>query len=261
MHWCKWKDLCISKDKGGLGFRDIGLFNQAMLAKQSWRILRNPDCLLARILRGRYYSNGSFLSTPIGNNPSLTWRSIVWGRDLFIKGIRWRVGSGRHIYIDQDPWINRTSKRTPFFTPNALKGASVSTLMTPSGLWDEGFIRRMFWPNDAEDILNIRLASSPTKDEIIWAPDSKGIFSIKSTYHLETNIRDEIKDSPLDDSSSKILLKKLWSIKLIPGAKICVWKVINYVIPSKSNLNRRGMDVNPLRVLCRCKEESSTHVV
>lgn len=95
------------KNSGGMGFREINLFNQAMLAKQSWRILRNPNSLLTRILRGRYYKDGDYIKAPVDHNSSLTWKSIVWGRNLFTKDYRWKVGTKSHIYIDQDPWINR----------------------------------------------------------------------------------------------------------------------------------------------------------
>lgn len=86
---------------------------------------------------------------PVGHNPSLTWRSLVWGRDLFAKGIRWKVGNGRSICIDQDPWINRRSSRSPLFTPEYLKGAKVANLLNENNQWDEELIRGVFWPGDA----------------------------------------------------------------------------------------------------------------
>lgn len=54
-HWLSWKKLCLHKNCGGLGFRDLILFNQAMLAEQSWRLIKFPNSLLAKVLCGRYF--------------------------------------------------------------------------------------------------------------------------------------------------------------------------------------------------------------
>jgi hypothetical protein len=62
MHWQEWWKLCMPKGKGGMRFRDLQSFNLAMLAKQVWRLLREPESLCARVLRARYYPDGKLLN-------------------------------------------------------------------------------------------------------------------------------------------------------------------------------------------------------
>lgn len=34
LHWHSWENLCVPKEKGGLEFRDLRCFKQAILAKK-----------------------------------------------------------------------------------------------------------------------------------------------------------------------------------------------------------------------------------
>ncbi|VVA33995.1 PREDICTED: reverse mRNAase [Prunus dulcis] len=61
IHWKSWKKLCLAKKVGGLGFRDLSNFNLALLAKQSWRIILNPQAAWVKILK-------SIRCIPIGHS-------------------------------------------------------------------------------------------------------------------------------------------------------------------------------------------------
>ncbi|GMI75495.1 hypothetical protein like AT4G29090 [Hibiscus trionum] len=76
IHWTTWTSLARPKSYGGLGFRELGQFNVALLAKQCWRLITHPDCFLAKVLKARYYPTSDFLSSNLGSNPSYIWRSL-----------------------------------------------------------------------------------------------------------------------------------------------------------------------------------------
>ncbi|KAL0313492.1 UNVERIFIED_CONTAM: putative mitochondrial protein [Sesamum radiatum] len=112
--------LCASKQEGGLGFRKLGLFNPAMLAKQIWRIITNPDSLLSRMLKQKYYPNSEVLLATVGPGSSITWRSILAARELFLAGMRWHIGIGQGVCIWKDKWIPRPLSFQVVTTPNTL---------------------------------------------------------------------------------------------------------------------------------------------
>ncbi|KAL0413245.1 UNVERIFIED_CONTAM: putative mitochondrial protein [Sesamum radiatum] len=99
IHWISWQRLCQSKLQGGLGFRQLHLFNTAMLAKQLWRILRHPNRLLSKVLKARYFPNGSILDATTGRRPSYTWRSLMSAHT------EWNVNLVRSIFLPIDSEI------------------------------------------------------------------------------------------------------------------------------------------------------------
>lgn len=66
IHWSKWERMCQAKSRGGLGFRDLSSFNQALVAKQGWRLIQELDSLVARVMIAK-----------IGSYLSFIWRSIL----------------------------------------------------------------------------------------------------------------------------------------------------------------------------------------
>lgn len=57
------------------------------------------------MLKARYYPPSNFLNAHVGVNPSFTWRSIMEGKELLLKGIIYKVDSGAFIDMRIDPWL------------------------------------------------------------------------------------------------------------------------------------------------------------
>ncbi len=87
--------MCKSKVHGGMDFRNLQAFNLAMLAKQEWRMLTNPNSLMGRVFKAKYFPHDEvFNSNKKESNPSYAWRSIHNSLEVIKRGIRWRVGNG-----------------------------------------------------------------------------------------------------------------------------------------------------------------------
>ncbi|XP_057808834.1 uncharacterized protein LOC131023304 [Salvia miltiorrhiza] len=70
IHWMRWERLCVDKQLGGLGFRSLQLLNTVMLGKTCWRLIDDPDTLVCRVLKAKYFRSCGFLDAKVGNNPS-----------------------------------------------------------------------------------------------------------------------------------------------------------------------------------------------
>ncbi|KAL6511845.1 hypothetical protein OROGR_021442 [Orobanche gracilis] len=135
IHWVKWDTLCESKRDGGMGFRDLGSFNLAMLGKQVWRIIHQPNSLLSRVLKAKYFRNCDVLEARPNSNASFSWKSIFSAIKLVKAGVIWRTGNGEKVSVWGDSWIPGNFNRKPL-TPDLhnMGDTVVSNFLKPNGL-------------------------------------------------------------------------------------------------------------------------------
>ncbi|KAK3225473.1 hypothetical protein Dsin_005335 [Dipteronia sinensis] len=127
------------------------------------------ESLAAKTLKACYFPNCNFMEATKKSSGSFLWNSLLWGKDLLEKGLRWRVGNGASIRIYKDKWVPRPH------TFNILSAPSLDV--------------------QYNSILKIPLGSSLRADSLIWHFEGNGVYSVKSGHWLGCN-------SNLDLSSS-----------------------------------------------------------
>lgn len=76
-HFRSWHDICQTKDKGGLGIRDLSTVNRSLILHAAWNIATNKDPFLIVILKSKYCPNTSFWLSGNSNTKSIFWGSVL----------------------------------------------------------------------------------------------------------------------------------------------------------------------------------------
>uniref|UniRef100_A0A803Q6Z2 Reverse transcriptase domain-containing protein n=1 Tax=Cannabis sativa TaxID=3483 RepID=A0A803Q6Z2_CANSA len=256
IHWKNWKFLCKSKVHGGMGFRNFVHFNQALLAKQAWRILEDPSSLIARVLKSRYFATGVFLEATAGAQPSLTWKSIVWGKELLLKGLRWRIGSGADVNCVSQPWIPGPSNFKPLLFLSPDRDVKVADFITHSRQWDVPKLQQFFTPPDVDRILSIPLSLFPCEDVLLWHYSSAGFYTVKSGYKLASDVPDS---QPNSSHTTETWWQYFWGLKLPSKIRIFAWRAYHEALPTAAILQYRHISSSPQCPLCQVHLETINH--
>ncbi|KAL8106853.1 hypothetical protein AgCh_023591 [Apium graveolens] len=151
--WMNCDQMSKHKSSGGMGFRDFCDFNIAMLGKQAWRFISNPNSLVSKLYQARYFAKTDFLNSELGHNPSFIWRSICEAKDLIRNGVRWNIG------------------RTV-----------ASLFQNGNSMWDLDIIKSVFNDREQQLILDTIVSDNNREDELYWLHEASGLYSVKSAY-------------------------------------------------------------------------------
>jgi hypothetical protein len=263
VHWMSWDKLSLSKKVGGLGYKDLHSFNIAMLAKQGWRLLTDPNSLCARVLKAKYFPSTNVLHAEPKEGMSYTWRSILKGIELLKEGVIKRVGDGNSIDVWNDPWIMREASPFAITRRGNILIDHVSELLDPvSGSWDEELVSECLWPADAIHVLKI-LVRHGFEDFWAWRLDNKGQFSMRSAYKLHRLLL-----KPKGNSSNivpfgveeQLNWQDIWSCPCPPNVRQFLWRLAHDSLLHRCNIARRGVVLDPLCQVCHRLNEDGAHV-
>lgn len=263
IHWVSWERLCLSKVEGGLGFKDIQAFNQALLAKQAWRLIQQPDCLFAQLMKSRYYEWDEFLDANMSARPSYAWRSILHGRALLVMGLRKMVGNGKSLNVWIDSWIYDDVLRAPL-----IKNPLIDIDMIVEDLidveardWDRDVLEDLFYPNDILLILSKKPVVS--KDDFwCWELTKSGEYSVNSGYWFASRFNNHQSFHTANlQPSLNALKEQVWLIQTAPKLKVFMWRALSAALPVATLLNHKGMSIDERCQFCAQEGESINHIL
>ncbi|XP_056841869.1 uncharacterized protein LOC130495000 [Raphanus sativus] len=265
IHWVSWDKMCLPKKLGGVGFRDLECFNQALLAKQAWKILNQPHSLLSTFLQSRYFKDGDFLSASMGERPSFAWRSLLFGRELLQKGLRHRVGDGKNTRVWLDKWIDDPVEglRAPWFKNLRFDvNLMASSLIDPeTKKWNEAGLEEVFVSCDVQMIMRNQPVAA-RQDFFTWKFNKSGELTVKSAYWLASSLKTrEQNPEAFREPSTNVLKEKVWKVKTVPKVRVFLWKALSNALPVADLIRARGMKIDNRCQTCGNETESINHAL
>ncbi|CAO2820766.1 unnamed protein product [Amaranthus hypochondriacus] len=245
-----------------MGFRDLRIFNKALLAKQVWRI-HNGECPLVNdILRARYYKHSDILNANLGHNPSYSWRGLWDAKSLLKDGLCWRVGNGLSIAVWEDPWLIRDGKvlqLSPSVADfNDLRVADLINFET--GEWDLSGREECF-PTDVRALIcNLPLSRLWPVDSLFWIFTKDGRYSVRSGYWMGTLGLGSL-SPPVSSDHVEHLWDKVWSIDCPPKARHFLWRACNNSLAVNSIRHHRHIASSPVCEGCGLFPETIFHAL
>uniref|UniRef100_A0A8I7BI37 Reverse transcriptase zinc-binding domain-containing protein n=1 Tax=Hordeum vulgare subsp. vulgare TaxID=112509 RepID=A0A8I7BI37_HORVV len=245
----KWADICVPKDRGGLGILASRRMNVALMLRWVWRILQGDGGLWLQLIKAKYLRGRPLLACSLANG-SQFWKSIQSIKHEIRLGLRISVGDGSGTQFWVDPWLEGEPLRFRF--PRLFAIYADPAVLVPASALEDGWhvtFRRPLGPVEVQDwellLAVVPLPVSAVSDSVSWSLSPSGEFSVSSAY--------------LALCRMPVLpwLSPLWKAPLPLKIKIFVWQLLRDRLPSRTEVLKRRGPGNDICPLCHVPETGS----
>jgi hypothetical protein len=99
----KWDLVCTPREKGGLGIKNLQLFNQCLLCKW-WSKLEYEQGLWQTLVKAKYGVNKGITRVSIKHDDFAVWKDLLKVKHLYIRERMMIVGNGQSTNFWKDAW-------------------------------------------------------------------------------------------------------------------------------------------------------------
>ena len=118
-----------------------------------------------------------------------------------------------------------------------------------------------FYPPKAALIKSLPLCNVPQPDILIWPKENSGMYSVKSRYKclIELATIDTVR--PIVFAAQKSFWKNIWKLNVPGKIKHFLWRSCTNSLPSKENLKKRAIPIDPICHLYSRENEFVLHAL
>lgn len=273
VHLVKWDVITKKKENGGLGVKNLGIQNLALLAKWWGRFGNERESLWVKVIKSKYGLDYRCWvpQLPSSGKVSNLWKGIcsIGGETsrvgtLIHEGFKVQIGNGELTLFWKHAWCGANALRDDFPRLFMLSNHQEATVMEMKNEdrvegWNLFFRRDLYeWELVQLEELYRRVQSVAvvhSKDDMLswkWSGDNR--FEVRSLYgQWEQSImrKDEV-------------LGPIWRKLSPPKVEIFVWMAVQNRVASKSLLARRNLlreGQSTLCAACDILEETLGHIL
>nr|XP_023929366.1 uncharacterized protein LOC112040708 [Quercus suber] len=139
----------------------------------------------------------------------------------------------------------------------------VANLINPElNIWKYEDIKAIFHTDEVEAIGQIPLSRRNVLDSVFWLHNSRGLFSVKSAYHVVRRLLTVANQGgKLTEGAAKNIWNAIWKLRLPNKIKVFAWRVCHKILPTTANLTKRKVLNDDKCSVCTRETESTIHAL
>ncbi|GKB97479.1 hypothetical protein Tco_0983616 [Tanacetum coccineum] len=220
-----WKNICKYKQKGGLGLKDLRVWNKAIIVKHLWHIVNDTESLWVKWIHTEKLRGRSVSEVDIETNDSWGWKNIFNLRKDARKFMFLKIGDGNRTLIwpilnehvrDNVVWKRENGKLCKFSVKQAYE--DLLEVTEDVEWWKMIWLSQNIPKNSINSI--IRRISLAASVYMIWQERNNRIFRDEmrnpdEIYKiLEDIIRMRLLSLKVKNSVAVKKAQEIWNVKM-----------------------------------------------